>query len=206
MKDLKPAKGLAVCVSGPSGVGKGTIIKQVMRMRPGISHSISMTTRQPRPGEQDGLDYYFCSKAEFLAKLAAGEILEYDVYCDEYYGTPRAALEAAVAGGQDVLLDVTVPGSLAVMENYPDCVTIFVLPPSLSELQNRLIKRGTETAAKMQLRLQKARDEVALADRFQYVVVNDDVASTAECILAIIDAEHCRYKHMAGIAARVLHS
>lgn len=206
MKDLKPAKGLAVCVSGPSGVGKGTIIKQVMRMRPGISHSISMTTRQPRPGEQDGLDYYFCSKAEFLAKLAAGEILEYDVYCDEYYGTPRAALEAAVADGQDVLLDVTVPGSLAVMENYPDCVTIFVLPPSLSELQNRLIRRGTETAAKMQLRLQKACDEVALADRFQYVVVNDDVISTAKCILAIVDAEHCRYRHMADIAAKVLHS
>jgi guanylate kinase len=202
----KTSTGLAVCVSGPSGVGKGTIIKKVMQMRPEISHSISMTTRQPRPGEQHGVDYYFCEKEEFLARLAAGEILEYDVYCDEYYGTPKDALEAAVQAGKVVLLDITVPGSLSVMENYPDCVTIFVLPPSLSELQNRLLGRGTETAAKMELRLKKARDEVALADRFQYVVVNDDVTVTAECILSIIDAEHCRYRYMAGIARKVLNS
>jgi len=196
--------GLVVCVSGPSGVGKGTIIRQVMRIRPHMTHSVSVTTRAPRFGERDGVDYYFRDRQTFLDMLAAGEILEHDLYCDQYYGTPRKPLEAFVANGQDVLMDITVPGSLAVMQNYPDCVTLFLLPPSLSELQKRLRKRGTESEEKMQKRLQKARDEVVLADRFQYVVVNDDLETTARKILAIIDAEHCRYHRLAGIEKTIL--
>ena len=198
------AKGLVICVSGPSGVGKGTIIRQVLAMRTDMVHSISVTTRAPRPGEQDGVDYYFRDRGSFLDMLTCGEILENDVYCDNYYGTPRKPLEEAVATGLDVVMDITVPGSLAVMENYPDCITLFLLPPSLTELENRLRKRGTESDEVLQKRLQKTREEVVMAHHFQYIVVNDDLEATARRILAIIDAEHCRYHRMAGIEKIIL--
>ena len=198
------AHGLLICVSGPSGVGKGTIIREVLRRRPGMAHSISVTTRAPRPGEQNGVDYYFSDRDSFRRMLEAGEILEHDIYCDHFYGTPLKPLQQLVAAGTDVLLDITVPGSLAVMENYPDCVTLCLLPPSLTELERRLSKRGTETAEVMQKRLAKAREEVNKASCFQYVVVNDDLAETARQILAIIDAEHCRYARLAGIEETIL--
>lgn len=206
MDDRRTAdrSGLVICVSGPSGVGKGTVIKQVMAMRPGIAHSVSVTTRAPRQGEQEGVDYYFRTPAEFAALLQQGEILENDRYCDNDYGTPRSHLERLVSQGLDVLMDITVPGSLAVMRNYPDCITLFLMPPSFSELRCRLEKRGTEDAALMNKRLQKARDEITLANRFQYVVVNDDLPNTARQILAIIDAEHCRYHRLAGLEATIL--
>lgn len=203
-KQTDGRRGLVLCVSGPSGVGKGTIIRQVLQMRPAMVHSISVTTRAPRPGEQDGVDYYFRNRRAFMQMLADGDILEHDMYCDQYYGTPRKPLEESVDSGRDVVMDITVPGSLAVMENYPDCITVFLMPPSLSELQNRLRKRGTESDETMRKRLQKARDEVAMADRFQYVVVNDDLETTARYILAIIDAEHCRYHRLAGIEKTIL--
>lgn len=199
-----PARGLVICVSGPSGVGKGTVIREVMAMRPGIAHSVSLTTRTPRPDEQEGVSYFFRTPEEFEQLLEQGEILEHDRYCDNYYGTPRTPLEEMVRQGRDVLMDITVPGSLAVMRNYPECITLFLMPPSFAELRHRLEKRGTEDAEVMQKRLQKARDEIALASRFQYVVVNDDLAGTARAILAIIDAEHCRYHRLAGLEAAIL--
>ncbi|NLO34766.1 MAG: guanylate kinase [Clostridiaceae bacterium] len=204
MTGLSGARGLLICVSGPSGVGKGTIIREVLRRRANMAHSISVTTRAPRPGEQHGVDYYFTDRQSFLRMLEAGEILEHDIYCDQYYGTPLKPLQKLVAAGTDVLLDITVPGSLAVMQNYPDCVTLCLLPPSLTELKNRLSKRGTETAEAMQKRLTKARDEVKMASSFQYVVVNDNLTETARQIQAIIDAEHCRYARLAGIEETIL--
>jgi guanylate kinase len=203
-KQTDGRRGLVICVSGPSGVGKGTIIRQVLQMRTAMAHSISVTTRAPRPGEREGVDYYFRDSRAFLQMLDGGDILEHDVYCDQYYGTPRKPLEEIVGSGRDVVMDITVPGSLAVMENYPDCITLFLLPPSLTELQNRLRKRGTESDETMQKRLQKARDEVAMVGRFQYVVVNDDLETTARYILAIIDAEHCRYHRLSGIEKTIL--
>ena len=204
MTGLSGARGLLICVSGPSGVGKGTIIREVLRRRANMAHSISVTTRAPRPGEQHGVDYYFTDRQSFLRMLEAGEILEHDIYCDQYYGTPLKPLQKLVAAGTDVLLDITVPGSLAVMQNYPDCVTLCLLPRSLTELKNRLSKRGTETAEAMQKRLTKARDEVKMASSFQYVVVNDNLTETARQIQAIIDAEHCRYARLAGIEETIL--
>lgn len=199
-----PSPGLVVCVSGPSGVGKGTVIHEVMAMRPDIAHSISVTTRQPRPGEQEGVSYFFRTPDEFKRLLDQGEILEHDRYCENYYGTPRTPLEKLVRQSRDVLMDITVPGSLAVMLNYPECITLFLMPPSFIELRHRLEKRGTENAEVMQKRLQNARDEIALASRFQYVVVNDDLSGAARRILAIIDAEHCRYHRQAGLEAAIL--
>ncbi len=196
--------GLVICVSGPSGVGKGTVIKRAMQMRPDLAHSVSVTTREARIGEQEGVDYYFRSQDQFRAMLEAGNILEYDQYCDHFYGTPREQLEQMVNQGRDVLMDITVPGSLAVMENYPACITLFLMPPSFTELRRRLEKRGTECSEIVRKRLDKARDEIALANRFQYVVVNDDLDHAANGILAIIDAEHCRYHRLAGLEATIL--
>lgn len=197
-------RGLAICVSGPSGVGKGTIIRSVLARRPAIRHSVSITTRRPRPGEKNGIDYYFVDHPTFERMIADDEILEHDCYCDQYYGTPRKPLAEAIGSGHDVILDITVPGSLSIMQKIPECVTIFLLPPSFSELENRLLKRGTETDDIVRKRLEKARHEVTMADRFQYLVVNDDLAETAQRILAIIDAEHCRYPYQAGIEQVVL--
>lgn len=197
-------RGLAICVSGPSGVGKGTIIRSVLARRPSIRHSVSITTRRPRPGEKNGIDYYFVDHPTFERMIADDEILEHDCYCDQYYGTPRKPLAEAIGSGHDVILDITVPGSLSIMQKIPECVTIFLLPPSFSELENRLLKRGTETDDIVRKRLEKARHEVTMADRFQYLVVNDDLAETAQRILAIIDAEHCRYPYQAGIEQVVL--
>ncbi len=203
-KSRGPQKGLVICVSGPSGVGKDSVIEAVLAIRPRMRHSISLTTRPPRTGEQDGRDYHFVSREAFLARLAQGDILEHDCYCDHYYGTPQKPLLEAVARGEDVLLDITVPGSLEVMQKMPDCVTLFILPPSFSELRNRLLKRGTESEDRVNKRLEKARHEITMADRFQYLLINDDLDETARCILKIVDAEHCRYPFLAGIEDEIL--
>jgi len=197
-------RGLVICVSGPSGVGKGTIIKRVMAMRPNVAHSISVTTRAPRPGETDGVDYYFRDEAAFRQMLDHGEILESDYYCGNYYGTPLSPLEQLVSQGIDVLLDITVPGSISIMKNYPEAISLFLLPPSFTELQRRLEKRGTEDAEVMQRRLQKARDEIGQAKLFKYLVVNDDLDETARRILAIFEAEHCRYDRLVGLEETIL--
>ena len=197
-------RGLVICVSGPSGVGKGTIIKRVMAMRPNVAHSISVTTRAPRPGEKDGADYYFRDENAFRQMLDHGEILESDYYCGNYYGTPLSPLEQLVSQGIDVLLDITVPGSISIMKNYPEAISLFLLPPSFTELQRRLEKRGTEDAEVMQRRLQKARDEIGQAKLFKYLVVNDDLDETARRILAIFEAEHCRYDRLVGVEETIL--
>ncbi|NLM78006.1 MAG: guanylate kinase [Ruminococcaceae bacterium] len=197
-------QGLVICVSGPSGVGKGTIIREVIAQRPQIAHSVSMTTRPPRRGERDGIDYHFSDRATFQHMLENAEILEYDLYCDHYYGTPRRPLEQTIATGRDMIMDITVPGSLAVMNAFPECITVFLLPPSLTVLEQRLIRRGTETEENLRRRLQKAREEIGMADHFQYVVVNDDLQETAQRILHIIDSEHCRYHRIAGIEQTIL--
>lgn len=197
-------RGLVICVSGPSGVGKGTIIKRVMAMRPNVAHSISVTTRAPRPGEKDSVDYYFRDENAFRQMLDHGEILESDYYCGNYYGTPLSPLERLVSQGIDVLLDITVPGSISIMKNYPEAISLFLLPPSFTELQRRLEKRGTEDAEVMQRRLQKARDEIGQAKLFKYLVVNDDLDETARRILAIFEAEHCRYDRLVGVEETIL--
>lgn len=204
MIDLPMQRGLLFCLSGPSGVGKGTVIDAVRRRRPEIAHSISITTRHPRPGETEGIHYYFRSMEDFQKLLKDGEILEHDNYCGNYYGTPRTPLEDMRDQGRDVLMDITVPGSLAVMKNYTDVVMLFLMPPSLSELKYRLTKRGTEGESVVEQRLIKGRVEINKANLFDYVVINDELEATVDRILAIIDAEHCRYERLKGIEEFVL--
>ena len=188
-------RGLIVAVSGPSGVGKGTVLARVEELleqaNPGsVGHSISVTTRAPRGQEQDGVEYYFRTKEEFEQMIKDDEIVEYDTYVDNYYGTPAGPLKEMVAKGQDVLFDITIEGSLALNRKFDvDTVTIFILPPSMEELENRLRGRGTETEEKVQKRLAQAKEEIGRAGEFEYLVTNGDVDTAAKQIVAIITAE-----------------
>ncbi len=199
MNPRHTSRGILICVSGPSGVGKGTVIRRLRALEPGLLHSVSATTRPIRPGESDGISYHFVTRARFEEMIETGEVLEYDEYCGNYYGTPAAPLEEAISRGTDVVMDVTVPGSLAVLERMPDAVSVFLLPPSFEELRNRLLRRGTERPEEMAKRLEKARSELGKASLFDYVVTNDSVETAAGLIQSIIRAERSRYKRQAGI-------
>lgn len=188
-------RGLIVAVSGPSGVGKGTVLAKVEELleeaNPGsVGHSISVTTRAPRGAEQDGVEYYFRTTEEFEQMIKDGKIVEYDKYVDNYYGTPSEPLDAMLKKGQDVLFDITIEGSLALNRMFDkDTATIFILPPSMEALENRLRGRGTETEEKIQKRLAQAKAEIKRAGEFEYIVTNDDLERAARDILAIITAE-----------------
>ena len=188
-------RGLIVAVSGPSGVGKGTVLARVEELMeqaaPGsVGHSISVTTRAPRGVEQDGVEYYFRTKEQFEQMIAEGKIVEYDKYVDNYYGTPSEPLEKMMENGQDILFDITIEGSLALDRKFgDDAVTIFILPPSMEVLESRLRGRGTETEEKIQLRLEQARNEIKRAGEFEYIITNDDLERAAGDILAIIKSE-----------------
>lgn len=191
MKD----RGLIVAVSGPSGVGKGTVLARVEELMeqaaPGsVGHSISVTTRAPRGQEQDGIEYYFRTTEQFEQMIAEGKIVEYDKYVDNYYGTPSEPLEKMIEKGQDVLFDITIEGSLALDRKFgDDAATIFILPPSMDVLEQRLRGRGTETEEKVQLRLAQAKNEIRRAGEFKYIITNDDLERAAGDILAIIKSE-----------------
>ena len=188
-------RGLIVAVSGPSGVGKGTVLARVEELleqaNPGsVGHSISVTTRAPRGQEKDGVEYYFRTAEEFEQMIKDGKIVEYDKYVDNYYGTPSEPLAEMVGKGQDVLFDITIEGSLALNRKFDDdTVTIFILPPSMEELENRLRGRGTETEEKIKKRLEQAKTEIKRAGEFEYLVTNGDLEQAARDILAIITAE-----------------
>jgi guanylate kinase len=194
MKD----RGLIVAVSGPSGVGKGTVLARVEELMeqaaPGsVGHSISVTTRAPRGQEQDGVEYYFRTTEQFEQMIAEGKIVEYDKYVDNYYGTPSEPLEKMIEKGQDVLFDITIEGSLALDRKFgDDAATIFILPPSMEELEQRLRGRGTETEEKIQLRLAQAKNEIKRAGEFEYIITNDDLERAAGDILAIIKSKKLR--------------
>ena len=192
---MRDFRGLIVAVSGPSGVGKGTVLAKVEELleqaNPGsVGHSISVTTRAPRGQEKDGIEYYFRTKEQFEQMIKDDEIVEYDTYVDNYYGTPAGPLKEMVTKGQDVLFDITIEGSLALNRKFDvDTVTIFILPPSMEELEARLRGRGTETEEKVRKRLAQAKEEIGRASEFEYLVTNGDIDTAAREIVAIITAE-----------------
>lgn len=197
-------KGLLVCVSGPSGVGKGTVIEALRAGGTRLEHSVSITTRAPRHGEIEGVSYYFRTAEEFRKLIAAGEILEHDEYCGHLYGTPKAPILARMAAGVDVIMDVTVSGSLETIRNFPDAISIFLLPPTFSELRRRLASRGTECEQVIEKRMKKAIYEVRQASRFNYIIINEDVEQTARVINQILEAERHRSARMQGVDDRIL--
>ena len=183
-------KGLLVVISGPSGTGKGTVMNYLMQQSDDLRLSVSATTRQPREGEVHGVQYYFLSREEFEEMIENGEVLEYAEYCGRYYGTPIKPIEAWLKEGHDVILEIEVQGGAQVKEKCPDSVTIFILPPSMEELENRLRGRGTEDEKTIQKRLHTAKTELQEADHYDYTVVNEAVPQAAERILEILKKEH----------------
>jgi len=186
------SKGLLVVFSGPSGTGKGTILKAYLERHPQARLSISATTRAPRPGEQDGREYYFVTREKFLEMRAENALLESAEYCGNFYGTPRAPIEAWLEEGYDVFLEIEVQGGAQVQKLEPDSVGIFILPPSIEELARRLRGRGTETEDVVQNRLAAAKQELCAAEHYAYAVVNDTVEAAIEKIDWILGAERCK--------------
>jgi guanylate kinase len=187
-----PRRGLLFVISGPSGVGKGTIVKELLKLQPALKLSVSVTTRQPRPGEEDGVHYMFRSVDEFQRMVAAGELLEYAQYGSNFYGTPRSFVEQRLAEGHDVVLEIDTRGAIQVKERIPNGIYVFVLPPTMEELESRLTKRQTEAAEAMRMRLQVAVDELNYLPLYDYQLVNDELDHAVNKVQAIILAEHCR--------------
>mgnify|MGYP003500516968 FL=1 len=185
-------KGLLILISGPSGTGKGTVCDLLRQKHPEISYSISATTRQPRPGEQDGVNYYFYTKEKFREMIDQGQLLEWAEVYGNFYGTPKQKVLDRLDAGEDILLEIDTQGALNVMKVMPEGLFIFLLPPSLEELAARLKGRGTETEESLHRRLGAAADEIKLATKYRYVVVNDKVEDAEETIANIIEAEHHR--------------
>ena len=185
-------KGLLILISGPSGTGKGTVCDLLRQKHPEISYSISATTRQPRPGEQDGVNYYFYTKEKFQEMIDQGQLLEWAEVYGNFYGTPKQKVLDRLEAGEDILLEIDTQGALNVMKVMPEGLFIFLLPPSLEELAARLKGRGTETEESLHRRLGAAVDEIKLAAKYRYVVVNDNVEDAQETIAKIIEAEHHR--------------
>lgn len=191
--------GLLLCISGPSGVGKGTVIQALLAGHPERWLSVSMTTRAPRPGEEEGVHYFFARQEDFETRLAAGEILEHDCFCGSYYGTPLAPIREHQQAGQDILLDITISGSLAIKSRIPEAILVYLLPPDFPTLARRLSKRATESEEQRICRLQEASSELARATTFDYLVVNDKLEETVADLEAILRAERSRRSRQAAL-------
>lgn len=181
-------RGILIVVSGFSGAGKGTLMKELIRTHQNYALSVSMTTRQPRPGEQDGVEYFFSRKDDFEKKIAEDELIEYAQYCGNYYGTPKSYVDEKLAEGKDVILEIEIQGALKIKERVPDALLLFVTPPSARELNRRLVSRGTETMDIIERRMRRASEEAEGMEAYDYLVVNDDLAICVEEIHKIVEA------------------
>ena len=197
-------RGMLIVLSGPSGSGKGTIIKSLLQQREDTVLSISVTTRAPRPGEEDGVHYFFRTREEFEELIRRNALLEFAEYNGNYYGTPEEAITGWLNQGKNVLLEIEVQGAEKVMDFRSDLVSIFITIPSMAELERRLRDRGTETEDKIRSRMEVARRELTRAFRYDYVVLNDEVELAVKRINTIIDAEQMRYARMENYVLEVL--
>lgn len=189
------AKGRIVVVSAPSGAGKSTVVKALRGMMPDLAYSVSLTTRAPRPGEQDGVHYHFVTRDDFLARVQAGEMLEHAEVFGNLYGTSARVLEQSLAAGRCILLEIDVQGAAQVKDHFPQATLIFLLPPDRAELERRLRSRGSEDEATIQRRLAGAQGEISAAHHFDYLVLNDVVEDAARRMAAIITAEDLKTIH-----------
>lgn len=197
-------RGVLIILSGPSGCGKGTVLSRLLSARDDTVLSVSMTTRAPRPGDVDGVHYHFRTREEFEQTIAADGLLEYAEYNGNYYGTPIEPIERHLAAGTNVVLEIEVQGAKKVMARCPDHVSIFILPPSIEELERRLRGRGTEDDEVIARRMKAAEEELRNAEHYQYVVLNDDVDAAVSRVNSIIDAEAMRYSHMKNTVLEVM--
>ncbi len=186
------SRGLLLVVSGPSGAGKGTICNALVGSHPEIFLSVSATTRKPREGEIEGKSYYFMQEEQFKDKIANGGFIEWACFCGNYYGTPKDKVEQLLDEGKDVILEIEVQGAMKVRSEYPEAVFVFVLPPSMHELRNRIVGRGTETEEVINERLKTAAWEFSHIAKYNYILLNDNIESAVERFSAIICAEKAR--------------
>lgn len=197
------SKGTLFIVSGPSGCGKGTVLAEIIK-QDNIYYSVSATTRAPRPGEVDGVNYHFLSKDEFEKLIENGGVLEYASYCGNYYGTPKKPVEDMLAEGKNVILEIEVQGALKVMEKCPEAVSVFILPPSLKELRRRLHKRGTETEEVIEKRIGEAAGEISKAVNYDYVMINGELEIAVSDLLSIINSQKLKKENSEYLIDEVL--
>ncbi|MDL2287797.1 guanylate kinase [Oscillospiraceae bacterium OttesenSCG-928-F05] len=189
---MTPESGVLIVVSGPSGAGKGTVVRAVAEKCAGTFLSVSATTRAPRPGEEEGVHYRFLERSAFEAMIAAGELIEYAEYNGNYYGTPAGPVDACLGRGENVILEIETKGAAQVKRRRDDAVLVFIMTPGWERLEHQLRGRGTESEEVIMCRLAIAREELKLADAYDYIVINDRVEDAAEELSAIILAERCR--------------
>ena len=183
-------KGIFIVVSGFSGAGKGTLMKQLVHAYDNYALSVSMTTRKPRPGEQEGREYFFVNREEFEEKITNNGLVEYAQYCDNYYGTPREYVEKQLEKGKDVILEIEIQGALKIKEKFPTALLLFVMPPSAAELKKRLEGRGTESLEVIKKRLMRASEEAEGIENYDYIVINDKLEECVSQMHSLIQAAH----------------
>jgi len=193
--------GMLIIISGPSGSGKGTVVKALDKSRYALS--VSMTTREKRPGETDGVDYFFRTMEEFEDMRGNGKLLEHAIFCGNCYGTPRDYVEQKIQEGRTVVLEIEVNGALQVREKFPHCVLIFLVPPTMEELARRLVTRNTESPETIEDRLYRAEEEIELLDKYDYLVINDKVENAVSRINAIVDAESLKPFRCEGLVGEL---
>ena len=198
-------EGLLIVFSGPSGVGKGTVLREYLQEHPNVKVSVSATTRSPRPGEVDGVHYHFLSREQFQEMIQQDGLLEYACYSGNYYGTPKAAVQEQLNMGNHVVLEIEVQGALQILKKYPQALLIFVMPPSYQELERRLRERNTESEEVIQRRLQTAIQEMAQADQYDFILLNDQVPLAEERLDAIVQAAPYLKRQMKSMIDEVLH-
>lgn len=191
---MSSQQGILIVLSGPSGTGKGTICRELLRSCPDLYYSVSATTRTPRPGEVDGVNYYFLSQEQFRSMIQGDDLLEWAEVYGNYYGTPRQRMLDMLDTGKNVVLEIDTQGAMQVKQKYEQGVFIYIVPPSLGELAERIHKRGTESMESIHKRMACVKDELACAGNYHYIVVNDQVETAVDKIAAIITAEKCRYQ------------
>ena len=195
--------GILIVVSGFSGSGKGTIMKELLKRYDNYALSISATTRAPREGETDGREYFFKTREEFEKMIAKEELIEYAEYVNNYYGTPRAYVEEQLTAGKDVILEIEIQGALKVKKKFPDTLLLFVTPPSAEELKARLVGRGTESMEVIEARMRRAIEEAQYMDSYDYLIVNDDLDICMEEMHQVIQAEHKKVNHCQKMIADI---
>ena len=198
------SKGILVVVSAPAGCGKDTILEQALKLNGNLFYSVSATSRAMRPGETDGVSYHFRTREQFQDMIKNGELLEYTEYCGNYYGTPKKAVEDMLEAGKDVILKIEIEGAANVKKMFPECVMIFILPPSIAELSRRLHKRGTETEEVIALRLETAKKELDFAKNYDYFVVNDALEDAVSDFLTVVRAEKLKAANIPEIIGKIL--
>lgn len=196
-------KGLLFVVSAPAGCGKDTILGELFKKTDKAGYAVSATTRAPREGEIDGVHYHFLTREDFSEKIKRGEVLEYTEYCGNFYGTLKKSVDDLILSGKDAVLKIEVEGAMNIKKMFPEACLVFILPPSLEILEKRLRGRGTETEEKIRERTLQAKNELAFAKNYDYLVVNDDLSAAVEDVLAVFRAEKLRRERRVGLIERI---